>query len=55
MATRVKIVDRPGGWKRQSYLWGTMQGLGVTLGHFLRNWPRNLLGRRAQSDIVTLA
>ena len=27
----------------------------MTLGHFLRNWPRNLFGRRAQSDIVTLA
>ena len=55
MATTVKIVDRPAGWRRQSYLWGTVQGLRVTFGHFLRNWPRNFLGRRAQSDIVTLA
>jgi NADH-quinone oxidoreductase subunit I len=32
-----------------------MQGLAVTFRHLLRNWPRNLFGRRAQSDIVTLA
>ena len=55
MATTVKIVNRPGGWKRQSYLWGTMQGLHVTFRHFIHNWPRNLFGRRADSDIVTLA
>jgi NADH-quinone oxidoreductase subunit I len=55
MAVTVKIANRPAGWKRQSYLWGAMQGMGVTFRHLLRNWPRNLLGRRAQSDIVTLS
>jgi NADH-quinone oxidoreductase subunit I len=55
MTITVKIVNRPGGLKRQSFLWGVLQGLGVTLKHLLRNWPRNLIGLRAHSDIATLA
>jgi NADH-quinone oxidoreductase subunit I len=55
MAATIKTVNRPGGWKRQSYMWGALQGLGVTLRHLLRNWPLNLFGLRAKSQIVTLA
>jgi hypothetical protein len=36
-------------------MWGALQGLGVTLRHLLRNWPLNLFGLRAKSQIVTLA
>jgi NADH-quinone oxidoreductase subunit I len=55
MAITVKTVNRPGGWKRQSFLWGALQGMSVTLRHLLHNFPLNFLGMRAKSDIVTLA
>lgn len=55
MATTVKTVARPGGFKRQTYLVSIAQGLWVTFRHFIKNFSGSLLGRRKQTDIATLA
>ena len=55
MATTVKIVPRPAGIQRQTYLLGVTQGLWVTFRHLMNNWICNLLGRRKQTQIATLS
>ncbi len=55
MTVSVKTVERPGGWKRNSYLWAAVQGVVVTFRHFLGNFAGNLIGRRGRTQIVTLA
>lgn len=55
MGATVKTVSRPSGFKRQTYLWGVVSALGVTLRHLLWNFPLNLLGLRKKSGIATIA
>ena len=55
MGATVKTVSRPNGIKRQTYLWGVVSALGVTLRHLLWNFPLNLLGLRKKSGIATIA
>jgi NADH-quinone oxidoreductase subunit I len=55
MATTVKIVARPTGVQRQTYLLGVTQGLWVTFRHLISNWLGNLVGRRKQTRIATLS
>jgi NADH-quinone oxidoreductase subunit I len=55
MATTVKIVARPAGLKRQTYLVAIAQGLWVTFRHFIKNFTGSVLGQRAKTDIATLA
>jgi NADH-quinone oxidoreductase subunit I len=55
MATTVKVVSRPAGIRRQTYLIAIAEGLWVTFRHLMRNWLGNLVGRRAQTDIATLS
>jgi len=55
MATTVKVVERPAGLPRQSYVVAAAQGMWVTFRHLMKNWPGNLFGRRQQTDIATLS
>jgi NADH-quinone oxidoreductase subunit I len=55
MATTVKVVARPAGIRRQTYLIAIAEGLWTTFRHFAKNWPGNLLGRRAKTDIATVS
>jgi len=55
MATTVKTVSRPGGFRRQTYLVAIVEGLWVTFRHLMKNWIGNLFGRRARTDIATLS
>ena len=55
MAITVKVVARPAGIRRQTYLIAVAEGLWTTFRHFLKNWPGNLLGRRDKTDIATIA
>jgi NADH-quinone oxidoreductase subunit I len=55
MATTVKVVARPAGIRGKTYLIAVVEGLWVTFRHLMKNWPGNLLGRRAKTDIATLS
>jgi NADH-quinone oxidoreductase subunit I len=55
MAVTVKTVTRPGGWKRDSYLWAALQGMAVTFRHLAANAAGLVSGRRHRTGIVTLA
>ena len=54
MAVGVKIVARPGSLSQQLYLPAIAEGLGVTFRHFMKNWIGNLVGRRKDTEIVTI-
>ena len=55
MATTVKVVARPAGIRGKTYLVAVVEGLWVTFRHLIKNWPGNMLGRRAKTDIATLS
>jgi NADH-quinone oxidoreductase subunit I len=55
MATTVKVVARPAGIRRNTYLIAIMEGLWVTFRHLVKNTIGNAIGRRAKTDIATLS
>jgi NADH-quinone oxidoreductase subunit I len=54
MAVGVKVVARPGSLAQQAYLPAIAEGLGVTFRHFITNWALNVVGKRKDSQIVTV-
>lgn len=54
MAVTVKVVDRPAGLARQTFLPAIAEGLGVTFRHFIKNWFGNTIGRRNRTEIQTI-